>query len=174
MRRFACLTLLCAALSAAIPALSHGVPPATPARSVLVKGAVERSLTLDVAALRARDPAQIVSLRLPAKNGGAVSDVRGVRLRALLDEAKIVVRDHNTVKKLAIIAGATDGYQVVFSWNELFNAKAGDNVLVLFERDGHPLAAGEGPLALIAGDDLRTGPRHVKWLQSIEVRQIVD
>lgn len=174
MCRLACLTLLCAAIGCAAPALSHDVAPATPARAVLVKGMVEHSLNFDAAALRTRDPAQIVSLRLPAKNSGTASEVRGVRLRALLDEAKIVVRDHNTAKKLAIIAGATDGYQVVFSWNELFNTKAGDNVLVLFERDSKPLAASEGPLALIAGDDMRTGPRHVKWLQSIEVRQIVD
>lgn len=174
MRRLASLTLLCAALGAALPAFAHGVAPATPARAVLVTGAVERSLNLDVAALRAHDPAQIVVLRLPTKDGGGINEVRGVRLRALLDDAKIVVRDHNTVKKLAIIAAATDGYKVVFSWNELFNGKASDNVLVLFERDGKPLAVSEGPLALIAGDDLRTGPRHVKWLQSIEVRQIVD
>ena len=174
MRRLACLTLFCAALHAAAPAYAHGIAPAKPVHSVLISGAVERSLDLDVAGLRARAPDRIVTLHLPAKNGGAASEVRGVRLRELLDEAKIVVRDHNTVKKLAIIAGAADGYRVVFSWNELFNAKAGDSVLLLFERDGKPLPATEGPLALIAGDDLRTGPRHVKWLQSIEVRQIVD
>jgi hypothetical protein len=47
-------------------------------------------------------------------------------------------------------------------------------VLVLFERDGKPLAPAEGPLALISGKDIRTGPRHVKWLQTVEVRQIVE
>ena len=131
-------------------------------------------LNLDADKLRKRPPQQIVELQLPGKDGGAPSVVRGVRLRDLLDEANIVARDHNTVKKLAVIAAAADGYKVVFSWSELFNSAAGDSVLVLFERDGKPLPAAEGPLALVAGKDLRTGPRHVKWLQAVEVRQIVD
>ena len=40
--------------------------------------------------------------------------------------------------------------------------------------DRVPLADDEGRIALISGKDIRTGPRHVKWLQSIEVRKIVD
>lgn len=149
-------------------------PTAAPARSLAITGGVERPLELSADRLRQRPAHQIVELQLPGKAGGAPSVVRGVRLRDLLDEAKIVTRDHNTVKKLAVIAGASDGYKVVFSWSELFNSPAGDSVLVLFERDGKPLPAAEGPLALVAGKDLRTGPRHVKWLQAVEVRQIVE
>jgi DMSO/TMAO reductase YedYZ molybdopterin-dependent catalytic subunit len=100
--------------------------------------------------------------------------LRGVRLRAVLERAQVKTVDHNTVKKLAVIASASDGYKVVFSWSELFNSELGDSVLVLFERDGKPLAPAEGPLALISGKDIRTGPRHVKWLQTVEVRQIVE
>lgn len=175
MRHTVRLVLLAATLACGSAAFAaEPAPPASPARSLAITGGVEHPLDLDADKLRQRPPQQIVDLQLPGKDGGAASRVRGVRLRDLLDEAKIVTRDHNTVKKLAVIAGATDGYKVVFSWNELFNSAAGDSVLVLFERDGKPLSAAEGPLALIAGKDLRTGPRHVKLLQSVEVRQIVD
>ena len=88
--------------------------------------------------------------------------------------AKLVVTDHNTAKKTVVIATARDGYAVVFSWSELYNSPAGADVLVLFERDDKALPAAEGPLALISGRDIRTGPRHVKWLERIEVKQIVD
>jgi len=165
------LSLACGAATAAD---APPQPAPAPARSLAIGGGVEHPLTLDAEQLRARPPQQIVTLELPAREGGKPSVVRGVRLRELLDEAKIVTRDHNTVKKLAVIAGASDGYKVVFSWSELFNSAAGDSVLVLFERDGKPLPAAEGPLALIAGKDMRSGPRHVKWLQAVEVRQIVD
>lgn len=169
------LSLFAVALSCSNAAFAHATtPPNIPARSVAIAGGVEHMLHLDVDNLRRRPPQQIVELQLPGKDGGASSSVRGVRLRELLDEAKIVTRDHNTVKKLAVIASASDGYKVVFSWSELFNSPAGDSVLVLFERDGKPLPATEGPLALIAGKDLRNGPRHVKFLQAIEVRQIVE
>ena len=166
------------ALAASLPAFARDpgpVPPPSP--SVTVSGAVEHALTVRADQLSAYPPAQIVELKL-AGSGGTdptkTSTVRGVRLRDLIDQAKVVKRDHNTVKKLAVIVSAADGYKVVFSFSELINAELGDSVLVLFERDGKPLAADEGPLALISAKDLRTGPRHVKWLQAVEVKQIAD
>lgn len=170
--------LVVGALLAYMPAIAvEHAPPASPNQAVTVSGLVEHRLVLRAEALRQYRPAQIVELKLPGKGGAepaTPSVVRGVRLRDILDQATIVKRDHTTIKKLAIIAGATDGYKVVFSWNEIFNSDAGDSMLVLFERDGKPLAAAEGPLALIAGKDTKTAPRHVRWLQSIDVRQVVD
>jgi DMSO/TMAO reductase YedYZ molybdopterin-dependent catalytic subunit len=168
--------VLLAALCGAPLAQAHEpqMPPAV-ASQLAVSGAVQQPLTLNVEELRQFEPSQIVEVRLPGRDAGAAASVlKGVRLRAVLERAKLKTADHNTVKKLAIIAAASDGYKVVFSWNELFNAELGDSVIVVFERDGKPLAAAEGPLALISGKDTRTGPRHVKWLQSLEVRQIVD
>jgi hypothetical protein len=62
----------------------------------------------------------------------------------------------------------------VFSWAELFLSPIGDGALVIFERDGAPLAESEGPLALVSLGDTRPGPRHVKWLQKIEIRRVGD
>lgn len=171
MRHLTCLTLsffaFVLSLACATPALAHVAPALT------IGGGVERSLALTVENLRQRPSTELAEVRVAGKFGSR-SVVRGVRLRDLLKEAGIVTHDNNTVKKLAIIASADDKYAVVFSWNELFNARAGENVLVLFERDGQPLPHAEGPLALLSADDLRTGPRHVKWLRSIEVRQIME
>ncbi|MRW91780.1 molybdopterin-dependent oxidoreductase [Duganella sp. FT80W] len=168
--------VLAATLAWGVSAQAHDTPaPATPAARVAIGGAVQQAISLSVDDLRQFAPDQIVELRLPGKQTDAPASVlKGVRLRAVLERAKVLTPDHNTVKKLAIIASASDGYKVVFSWSELFNSALGDEVLVLFERDGQPLTAAEGPLALISGKDIRTGPRHVKWLQAIEVRQIVD
>lgn len=159
--------ILAALLAGAVPAYAQETA------RVAIGGAVEHTLSFSAEELREFPAGQTVELRLPSRDGG-FSTIKGTRLRALLERAGIKSADHNTVKKLAIIATATDGYKVVFSWSELFNAELGDNVLVLFERDGKPLASAEGPLALISGKDIRTGPRHVKWLRSIEVRQIVE
>ena len=72
---------------------------------------------------------------------------------------------------MVVIARATDGYVVTFSWNELYNTPIGDSVLVAYEKDGKPLEPGEGQLLLISGKDTRTGPRHVRWLSEIEVKR---
>ena len=70
-----------------------------------------------------------------------------------------------------VLASATDGYKVSFSWPELINTEGGAGVLVVFERDGQALGADEGRIALIAAHDLKSGPRHVKWLSHVELKQ---
>jgi hypothetical protein len=118
--------------------------------------------------------AEITITRQSGADAGKLQNVKGVRLRDILDQAKIVTQDHNDVKKMVIIATASDGYKAVFSWNELFNSSSGDGALVYFEKDGKPLGDDEGRIAMISSKDTRTGPRHVKWLQSIEVKKIAD
>ena len=156
-------------------------PPADPSRFVTtrftIEGTVENRLDLGVEDLGRFPPQQISELPLVCQTGanlGKLEQLKGVLLRDILEKAVIKAPEHNDVKKMAVVATASDGYKVVFSWSELFNSPLGDGVIVFFEKDGQPLADDEGRIALISGKDIRTGPRHVKWLQSIEVRKIVD
>ena len=144
---------------------------------VTISGAVEHTLKLGVADLRAFMPQQVMEIPVASHtNTGTAkfASVRGVLLRDLLERAAVISNSHNDVKKMAIIAEATDGYKVVFSWNEVFNTSVGEGVIVFFERDGKPLDEGEGQIAMVSAKDIRTGPRHVKWLKAIEVRKVVD
>ncbi|MES2125667.1 MAG: sulfite oxidase-like oxidoreductase [Pseudomonadota bacterium] len=146
-------------------------------QSITINGSVAHTLVLRADDLRKYPPQQLEELPLISATGndkGKLTRVKGVRLRALLEYASILTRDADTVKKLAIIATATDGYKVVFSWSELFNTAVGDGVLVLFERDGKALGEEEGLFALISAKDMRTGPRYVRSLLTVEVKQITD
>jgi len=67
------------------------------------------------------------------------------------------------------VAAASDGYEVVFSWAELFVSPVGDSVFVVYERDSAPLPDDEGRIALIVLTDTRP-VRHVKWLRSLTLR----
>jgi hypothetical protein len=67
---------------------------------------------------------------------------------------------------------ATDDYQVVFSWAEIFNSPAGDGIIVYFRKNGLPLGNEEGGIALFSTRDTLPGPRDVKWLNEIEVRLV--
>lgn len=154
---------------------------ADPARFVTtgfeVTGAVEHALKLGVAELRQFPPQKIGELPMICQSGarlGQLENLKGVLLRDILEKAVVVSRGHNDVKKTVIIASASDGYKVVFSWSEVFNSPVGEGVIVFFEKDGLPLADEEGRIAMISTKDIRSGPRHVKWLQGIEVRKIVE
>lgn len=159
---------LCASLAAVA---ASGADPG----SVTVAGDVKTSVVVDAAALRAFPADAQVSFRAGREVNGQtqnVSEVRGVRLIALLERAGLAERDRFDWRKTMVVAVARDGYRAVFSWPELANTAAGAQVMVGYERDGAPLA--DGPLVVLAPGDTRTGPRHVKLLQRIEVRLLRD
>jgi hypothetical protein len=153
--------------------------PAAPrpyvSHQVTLSGAVERPVVLTVEDLKKFPASQIVELVRPARPdhpGEKEQKLTGVRLRDILERVKPKGAGRGELKTMAMIAGATDGYKVAFSWNEVFNTTVGDGVLVYFAKDGAPLGADEGQIALVSISDLRSGPRHVKWLRELELRQL--
>jgi DMSO/TMAO reductase YedYZ molybdopterin-dependent catalytic subunit len=130
-----------------------------------VTGEVRRTLSLSVEELRA-----LAQRRGQAAAGG----YGGIRLADLLDEADIKRDARHALRRTYVVATASDGYQAVFSWGELFNTPIGRDVLVVFERGGAPLQDGEGKIALVSLADEKNGPRHVKWLSRIDVRRVPE
>jgi DMSO/TMAO reductase YedYZ molybdopterin-dependent catalytic subunit len=130
-----------------------------------VSGLVRHGLSLSVEDLRA----------LARRRGQtAAGGYGGIRLTELLEEADISQDARHALRRTYVVAAASDGYQAVFSWGELFNTSVGAQVLVAFERDGSPLREGEGQIALVSLADERTGVRHVKWLTRIDVRRVPE
>ena len=100
------------------------------------------------------------------KGAGPARRYTGCLLRDVLAAAKPTESKPRELRKSYVVATASDGYEVVFSWAELFVSPVGDNVFVVYERDGAQLPDDEGPIALIAITDMRP-VRHVKWLRSL-------
>jgi DMSO/TMAO reductase YedYZ molybdopterin-dependent catalytic subunit len=148
--------------------------------SLTVKGSVEREITLSVDDLKRLPVQRMNDLRSVRDAEGATPSSETARhyvgclLRDVLDRAKPVEKKRMDLRKSAVVATASDGYRVVFSWAELFLSPIGDGALVVYERDGAPLDDGEGRIALVSLKDTRPGPRHVKWLQSIELRVLAE
>jgi DMSO/TMAO reductase YedYZ molybdopterin-dependent catalytic subunit len=159
----------CALLFAQMP-----VPVTT---SLAVKGSVEREITLSVDELK-HLPVQrfedVRSVREAAGAEGAETARRytGCLLRDVLERAKPIEKKRMDFRRSVVIATASDGYRAVFSWAELYLSSIDDGALVVYERNGGPLDDSEGRIALVSLKDTRPGPRHVKWLQSIELRTL--
>ncbi|HUK83362.1 MAG TPA: molybdopterin-dependent oxidoreductase [Verrucomicrobiae bacterium] len=168
---------LCALTAAT---LTFAQTPPNGATSLLVLGNVENKLTLSVSELQ-RLPVQRVEdvrqLRMPGTPGNQGEQTRrytGVLLRDVLNSAKLIEKDRHDLRRSIVVVTATDGYQAIFSWAELFLSPIGDGALIIFERDGAPLPANEGPLALVSLRDTQPGPRHVKWLARLEIRRVSE
>ncbi len=169
--RRACVAALCAGLVAVAGQEAQAAPPG----AVAIAGDVKHELVVDAEALRAYPADAQVSFRAERQINGQPqqgSVVKGVRLIALLEQAGLAARDRNDWRRTVVVAIARDGYRAVFSWPELSNTAGGAQAMVGYERDGAPLA--DGPLVVLAPADTRTGPRHVKLLQRIEVRILRD
>ena len=153
-----------------------GADPATMVTQTLtVGGRVKIGLTLSPQALKAfpvQAPPEIAVKGRKGETLRVLKGYSGVKLTDLLDKATLVAPDPNDLKKTIVVAIASDDYKAVFSWNELYNTSVGDGVLVLYAKEGKPLADDEGRIALISINDIGTGPRHVRWLKAVEVRKI--
>lgn len=137
-----------------------------------VKGDVEFPLQLSVDSLKKMKVITIDNLKITGKNGEVKREVKtckGVLLKDILEKAKIKQNDHKD-RNFYIVARASDDYKATFSWAELFNNPTGENTFVLFEENGKPVKNGE--MILICKNDIKTGPRHVYWLKSIEVYKV--
>ena len=130
-----------------------------------VTGEVQNALKLSLDDMRG------IAKRRGAAAAGAYG---GVRLIDVLEEADIRRDAPRALRRTYIVAFATDGYQALFSWGELYNSPIGKGALVAIERDGKPLQDGEGRFTLISAADDKPGPRHVKWLSRIDVRRVPE
>jgi DMSO/TMAO reductase YedYZ molybdopterin-dependent catalytic subunit len=101
-----------------------------------------------------------------------VDSYAGVRLTDVLDATGLSTLQRIELKRGVIVAHGLDSYRAFFSWNELFNTAIGKSVLVLYEREGQPLDAHMGTLALISAADSRLGPRHLRHLASVTVQML--
>lgn len=137
-----------------------------------VKGDVEFPLQLTVDSLKKMKVVTIENLKITGKNGEVKREVKackGVLLKNILEKAKIKQTDHKD-RNFYIVARASDDYKATFSWAELFNNPTGENAFILFEENGKPVKNGE--MIAICKNDIKTGPRHVYWLKSIEVYKV--
>ncbi|MBV2168898.1 MAG: molybdopterin-dependent oxidoreductase [Bdellovibrio sp.] len=143
-------------------------------KELLVSGEVQESLKLGVAELKKLDAKTLVldpKACMTGQSKRAEESYRGILLKDLLNKAGILAKAHNDVKRIVVIARATDGYTVVFSWGELFLSKVGEGVMVAFEKDDKPLKTEEGKIALVSINDSQNS-RHIRWLSSIEVHKL--
>lgn len=138
-----------------------------------VKGDVENNLILTVDSLKQMKTVTIHDFKVVCSMGMTKKvdkTCTGVLLKDILEKAKLKQMNHKE-RNFYIVARATDNYKATFSWGEIFNNATGDSTYVIFEENGMPIKA-RGDMILICTNDIKTGPRHVFWMKSIEVNKV--
>lgn len=140
-----------------------------------VSGLVLKPQKFSVAKLQELNATQIKQMEMVCGSGETKESgvtYKGVKLIDILDKAVVNVEEKHGRNKLYIVASGSDGYKVLFSYQELNNSPIGDKVVVFYEKNGKEVPDNEGKIGLISANDTKTGPRHIKWLKSIEVLKI--
>ena len=140
--------------------------------TIKVSGEVEFPLEITVDSLKKMKVTTLDNFKVVCQTGETKKEdksCKGVLLKDILEKAKIIQNGHKD-RNFYIVARASDDYMATFSWAEIFNNPTGENVYVLFEENGKPVKRGE--MILVCKNDIKTGPRHVYWLKSIEVYKV--
>ena len=142
-------------------------------QSITITGEVETPLILTVDSLKKMEIATLDSSNIVCQSGAIMNQSkssRGILLKDILSKAKLHQQNHKD-RNFYIVARASDGYKATFSWAELFNNPTGEHTYVIFEENNLPLTT-KGAMMLNSNHDIKTGPRHVNWLKSIEVKRV--
>lgn len=141
--------------------------------SVKVNGLVNHTLNLSVTDLEQMSAAVINDFDVIGKGGVVKSHLKsfkGVLLKNVLNKADVNTKTAKEPSQLYIVASASDGFKVVFSWAEIFNTPLGDKVFVVYEEEGKAIEK-SGKIVLFTTADKINGMRHVKWLSEITVKK---
>jgi DMSO/TMAO reductase YedYZ molybdopterin-dependent catalytic subunit len=114
--------------------------------TVTVGGNGSQPLSLTVADLNGYAVHQIAYVPEATESKSGTAAARGYTgciLRDVLVAAKPVESTPHQLRRSYVVATASDGYEVVFSRDELFISPVGENVFIVYERDGAPLADDE-------------------------------
>jgi DMSO/TMAO reductase YedYZ molybdopterin-dependent catalytic subunit len=143
----------------------------TPVVLLRVTGAVQTPLELtreQLQGLRWRDYAEEREVQQGGQAVKLAVRYQGFPLRELLDRA-VLTPDRHAIRRAVVLLTARDGYRASFSWGELYNSSLGEGVILVRTQDGRDLIEADGLPALRSLYDTRSGPRHVRWLERVEV-----
>jgi hypothetical protein len=143
-------------------------------QSFTVTGEVLKEETIDIAKLSGYKKMHLDSLRIYSPDmqpKGLMKNINGVLLKDILSAIPFNNENPKVLSQYFIECEATDGYIVLFSWNEIFNSETGNHVMIITDKNGTDISQLDDRIALISPTDQATGRRYVKWLNRIIIHR---
>ena len=142
--------------------------------SFTVSGEVLKAETIDISKLSGYTQVHLDSLRIYSHDmlpRGLMKNINGVLLKDILSAIPFNNENPKVLSEYYIECEATDGYKVIFSWNEIYNSETGKHTMIITSKNGTNLSQLDDRIALITPSDQATGRRYVKWLNKIIIHR---
>lgn len=140
--------------------------------SFTVGGEVFSPLTVSVMDLRKWKEVAIGDLVITNHLGETKSEAKGLKgilLKEILQTVEIKSESPKVLSEYYFVFTASDGYKVVYSWNELFNTSVGESVYLITGKDGKSITEMDDSILVISTKDFKTGRRNVRGLSAVTV-----
>ncbi|HMO62138.1 MAG TPA: hypothetical protein PKC39_07815 [Ferruginibacter sp.] len=145
-----------------------------PSDSIIISGSITNETVIPLASLSkfiTHEIGDFVVTNHLGEKKSTLKGLKGVLLKELLAGVDITVESPKQLSEFYFVFAATDGYKVVYSWNEIFNNPAGNNIFVVTEKEGIKATVMSERILMLNSADEKTGRRLIKALQRIEVRR---
>lgn len=155
--------------------MAHAQEKATPTEQLTVEGKVARQYVFslkDAGSFKTIGIDSLVIYNHLHERKRTVKNIRGILLKDILDKAGFSEKNPKLLSEFYITCVASDGYKVVFSWNEIFNTEVGNHLIIATEADGLKGAAMPDRLQLVSAADISTGRRFVKGIAKMIVERV--
>lgn len=147
----------------------------TPSESLKIEGKITAEKTFSIAELDAFPKVAIKDQMLYNQKGdekSAVRNMKGVLLKTVLADIKFDYEKPKELNEFYFVFVATDGYKVVFSWNEIYNTEMGNSFYIVTEMEGKNIKEMDQKILFIASADIKPGRRYIKALEKIQVKRL--
>lgn len=146
-----------------------------PSDEFVIEGRVKQTIRITLADILKEKSQKIPDIVITNHLGEKKSDAKGlsgVLLKDLLSRVELDAENPKILSEFFFVVVATDGYKVVYSWNELFNSDTGNHVFVITEKNGRSMAENEDRILIMCTSDRMTGRRNVKGVVTIKVLRV--
>lgn len=155
-----------------LPAFLLGQKQLLPTDTLTISGEIkqERIVTLEnLKGYTAKNIEDVVVTNHLGEKKGVAKDMKGVLLKEILATMEFKTDNPKLLSEFYFTLIASDGYKVVYSWNELFNTATGNNTYLVTEKDKEAINKKDERLLLVSATDYKTGRRYIKGLKQIVV-----
>lgn len=152
---------------------SRAEEPIVPTNEMVVEGKVKSKKVVRIEDLKKMRSVVLENINTSCspRTPETSINVRAVPLRDILDSLDFDAPGKGALNAFYFKFVASDGYTVVYSYNEIFNTDTGLHMYLVTEIDGKDIANLEKRMLLLTTSDLRSGRRNIKGLSRIVVCQ---
>lgn len=147
----------------------------TPTESISIGGTIKNPSTITIAQLdtfvKHKIPNQII-YNHKGEIKDTLTDMMGIPIINILASYQYIYEKPKELNEFYFVFSASDGYKVIFSWNEIYNTECGNSYYIVTDIENKHLNEIENWFLFIAAADLKPGRRYIKGLEKIEVKRI--